>query len=184
MDANLYTADHTGYITGMLGSIFAGIFLVSLIISIIMIIASWKIFKKAGEPGVAAIVPFWNTAVLFKITWGKWYFMFLMFIPFVNFVIGIMTMLRLAKVFGRGTGFGLGLLFLSPVFMVMLGFGKAQYTGMDGAESSGGAVAQDTGETDAEPEQEDGNEAQQALPMDTEMPVVKAEKKTGRSWSV
>ena len=52
-----------------------------------------------------------------------------MLIPLVNFIIMIMVMLDLAKAFGKGTGFALGLIFLSPIFILILGFGGAQYVG-------------------------------------------------------
>lgn len=100
------------------------------IISIVCIVSQWKIFKKAGESGVAAIVPFWNTAVLCKITWGQWYYMFLLFIPIVNTVILVITMLKLAKVFGKSTGFGIGMIFFSFIFMPILAFSSAQYIGI------------------------------------------------------
>ena len=121
--------------SGMLGALGAAmgvIWLISMIMCVIMIISQWKIFKKAGEPGVAAIVPFWHTAVLFKITWGKWYYMFLMLIPIVGMVFMFITYFKLAKVFGQGAGFGIGLIFLSFIFMPMLAFGSAEYVGIDG----------------------------------------------------
>ena len=43
----------------------------SLSISVISVIALWMLFQKANEPGWAAIVPFYNAYVLFKITWGS-----------------------------------------------------------------------------------------------------------------
>ena len=87
--------------SGMLGALGAAmgvIWVISMVMCVIMIISQWKIFKKAGEPGVAAIVPFWNTAVLFKITWGKWYYMFLMLIPIAGMVFMFITYFKLAKV--------------------------------------------------------------------------------------
>lgn len=121
--------------SGMLGALGAAmgvIWVISMVICVIMIISQWKIFKKSGEPGVAAIVPFWNTAVLFKITWGKWYYMFLMLIPIVGIVFSFITFFKLAKVFGQGAGFGIGLIFLSFIFMPMLAFSSAEYVGIDG----------------------------------------------------
>ncbi|MGI6109126.1 MAG: DUF5684 domain-containing protein [Eubacteriaceae bacterium] len=44
-------------------------------------------------------------------------------------VLYIMQNLRLAKAFGKGTGFGIGLIFLNPIFMMILGFGSAEYLG-------------------------------------------------------
>lgn len=51
----------------------------------------------------------------------------MLFIPFVNFVIVVIVIIRLAKVFGKGVGFGVGLLLLGPIFYMILGFGSARY---------------------------------------------------------
>ena len=51
-----------------------------------------------------------------------------MLIPFVNFVIMIIILLALAKAFGKGAGFAIGMLLLSFIFMPMLAFGDAKYT--------------------------------------------------------
>ncbi|MBE5870074.1 MAG: signal peptidase I [Lachnospiraceae bacterium] len=103
--------------------------LVSLAFSIAVIIAQCKVFEKAGEPWWAAIVPFYNTYKLFEIVYGNgWKFLFL-FIPLVNIYFIIKLSINLANVFGEGTGFGLGLLFLAPVFYCILGFGNYEYIG-------------------------------------------------------
>ncbi len=46
-------------------------YIVSLAASILMIIAQWNINKKANEPGWAAIVPYYNQYVLYKISGKK-----------------------------------------------------------------------------------------------------------------
>lgn len=97
--------------------------------ALISIIATWKIFTKADEPGWASIIPIYNLYVMFKIVWGKgWYFLLLL-IPVVHIVIGIMHVFKLAKAFGKGTGFGFGLLLLPFIFTLILAFGDAQYEG-------------------------------------------------------
>ena len=96
-------------------------------IAVFSIVCMWKIFDKAKEPGWAAIVPFYNLYVEFKIAFGNgWYFLF-MLIPFVNIVFAIMLPFKLAKKFGKGVGFGFGLLFLGPIFQAILAFGSAEY---------------------------------------------------------
>lgn len=45
------------------------------------------------------------------------------------FIIYVMQCLRAAKAFGKGTGFGIGLLLLSPIFIMILGYGSAEYVG-------------------------------------------------------
>ena len=46
-------------------------------------------------------------------------------------LIGIMYSVKLARAFGRGTGFAIGLIFLQPIFMLILGFGDDPYYGAD-----------------------------------------------------
>jgi hypothetical protein len=63
-----------------------------------------------------------------------------MLIPFVNFIIAIILIIDLAKSFGKGVGFGIGLILLSLIFFPILGFGSAQYQG-PAAGSPGATVA-------------------------------------------
>jgi hypothetical protein len=43
----------------------------------------------------------------------------------------------LAKSFAKGTGFAIGLIFLFPIFMMILGFGDARYAGPAAAPGGG-----------------------------------------------
>ena len=104
--------------------------LIGLALTVLAIIAMWKMFEKAREPGWAAIVPFYNIYVLFKITWGNGWMFLLMLIPIANLVIYIITMVKLAKAFGRSGGFAVGLIFLSIIFYCILGFDQSQYLGV------------------------------------------------------
>lgn len=103
--------------------------LFALAISVFMIAAMWKLFIKAGKPGWACIVPFYNNYCLFDMAFGNGWLFLLCFVPCVNFIFLIMLYFKLAKAFGQGVGFGFGLLFLSPIFVAILGFGKAEYIG-------------------------------------------------------
>lgn len=109
--------------------------MVVFIISVILIIAQWKIFTKAGKPGWAAIVPIYNIIILLEIVGKPAWWVILMLIPFVNIVIGIMIVNLLSKSFGKDVGFTLGLLFLSIIFYPILAFGSAEYQGPAGAEA-------------------------------------------------
>ncbi|HYR27677.1 MAG TPA: DUF5684 domain-containing protein [Thermoanaerobaculia bacterium] len=100
---------------------------ITLAIILVVIASMWKVFEKAGEPGWAAIVPIYNLIVLLKIAGKPAWWVVLMFIPFVNFVVAIIAIMALAKNFGKGAGFGLGLLFLAPVFYPILAWGDARY---------------------------------------------------------
>ena len=56
---------------------------------------------------------------------GWWLLLYL--IPVVNFVVACVVMIAFARRFGKGVGFALGLVFLSPIFICILGFGDARY---------------------------------------------------------
>ncbi len=105
--------------------------LIQVLIVVAMFVALWKIFEKADKPGWAALIPIYNTWVFCEILWPKQkvlYFV-LFLIPFVNAVIGILSVFRLAKAFDKGIGFALGLLFLYPIFILILGFSDSTYQG-------------------------------------------------------
>lgn len=89
----------------------------------------WKMFKKAGRPGWAILIPFYNIYCIFDMAWGKGWLFLLMLVPFVNVVIGIITCVKLAAAFGRSGWFGLGLVLLPTVFALILGWGTAEYIG-------------------------------------------------------
>ena len=80
------------------GALF-GAAVVCLVLSIFLIGATWQLFRKAGKPGWACLVPFYGNYCQFAIA------------------------------FGKGTGFGIGLIFLPVVFLPILGYGSAEYAG-------------------------------------------------------
>ena len=116
--------------TTMSSGVATAYLVIAIIICILTIIATWKIFTKAGEKGWKSIIPIYNTYIFFKITWGNGWFFLLMLIPFVNIVIYIITLWKLAKVFDKGVGFFIGLLLLETIFTLILGFGSAEYVGI------------------------------------------------------
>jgi hypothetical protein len=100
-----------------------------LLIALLLIVAMWKVFTKAGQPGWASIIPIYNLYIWCKIVGRPWWWILLMLIPFVNFIICIILCIDLAKSFGKGVGFGIGLALLGIIFFPILGFGSAQYQG-------------------------------------------------------
>ena len=97
-------------------------------ILILTVAGMWTVFSKAGQPGWACLVPLYNMVVLLQVAGRPTWWLVLMFLPFVNMVIFLIVMIDVAKAFGKGAGFGLGLFFLGPVFYPMLGFGDAEYS--------------------------------------------------------
>ena len=121
----------------VLALMFGGtMFFVMLACFAIMIIAAWRVFTKAGQPGWAAIVPIYNAIVVLQIVGRPLWFIVLFFIPLVSIVAAIIVCVDFAKSFGKGTGFAMGLLFLSPIFLLILAFGDARYVG-PGAAAGG-----------------------------------------------
>lgn len=103
--------------------------IIALAFGVFMLASMWKIFTKAGQPGWACIVPIYNIVVLCKVAGKPAWWTVLFFIPIVSFVASILVSLGVAQQFGKGVGFGLGLVFLGPIFYPILAFGSAQYSG-------------------------------------------------------
>jgi hypothetical protein len=105
----------------------AGFYIVYFALIALMIAGMWAVFTKAGKPGWASIVPIYNGIVILEIVGKPIWWILLYFIPCVNFIIAILVTLELAKVFGKGGGFAVGMIFLPFVFYPILGFGEARY---------------------------------------------------------
>ena len=103
--------------------------IIALHVNMISYVALWFIFKKAGEPGWAAIIPVYNILIAIKIAGKPWWYILLLLIHIVNIIIGIMILNGISKNFGKGGWFTVGLFFLKVIFLAILGFGAAQYTG-------------------------------------------------------
>lgn len=101
-----------------------------LAIIVIMIIAMWKIFTKAGKPGWAVLIPIYNIIVMLEIV-GKptWWIIIILLVPIVNIIFLIWMVNLLSLSFGKDVGFTIGILLLSFIFIPILGFGKAEYKG-------------------------------------------------------
>ncbi len=112
---------------GFLGA-FAIFYMFVIAVFIITIISMWKIFEKAGKPGWAAIIPIYNIIIMLEITKKPVWWIILLFIPFLNIIFGIVIAYNLAKVFGKGAGFTIGLILLPFIFYPILAFGESKYS--------------------------------------------------------
>jgi hypothetical protein len=95
----------------------------------LVIIPIWRIFVKAGKPGWGSVVPIYNIVLMCQVCGKPGWWTVLCLIPCVNLIIAIILCIALAKSFGKGAGFAVGLILLSPVFLPILGYGKAAYAG-------------------------------------------------------
>ena len=103
-------------------------------IVLIAIVAIWRVFTKAGQPGWAVLIPFYNIYVYSQVVKRPGWWMLLYFasiIPVVGSLavlfVSIIDNLRLAKLFGKSSGFGVGIILLGVVFLPILAFGDADY---------------------------------------------------------
>ena len=112
---------------GQMNGTTIGLIVLDFALIILMVAALWAVFKKAGEPGWAALIPIYNIMVLLKISGKPMWWVILMLIPFVNIIVLIIAIVALARNFGKGAGFALGLVFLAPIFYPILAWGDARY---------------------------------------------------------
>lgn len=112
------------------------LFLLIIAFWILVIVAQWKLFVKAGEEGWKSIIPIYNTVVLFKIIGlNPWLVLLYLLsgIPIVGTIVlialGIIVAIKTAKAFGQESAFAIGLFLLPQIFQMILGFGSAEYVG-------------------------------------------------------
>jgi Family of unknown function (DUF5684) len=105
------------------------VIVIYLAILVFLIAANWRVFTKAGEAGWKSIIPIWNVIVVLRIIGRPWWWIFLFLIPLVGIVIAVIMCIDLAKSFGKGGGFAVGLILLGIIFVPILGFGSATYRG-------------------------------------------------------
>ncbi|MBE5777555.1 MAG: hypothetical protein E7326_08670 [Clostridiales bacterium] len=132
--------------------------LVTLALNVLVIIAWWKIFVKAGLEGWKSLIPLYNAYLQIKIAWsGKvfWHILILtaactlvgaLLLVMGDFytILGALVLLgmlialivyqakycnRLAKSFGKPTSFAVGLFFLNMIFTYILAFEQNEYQG-------------------------------------------------------
>lgn len=102
---------------------------VTLALFVLLFAAIWRIFTKAGEAGWKSLIPVWNLIVLLRIAGRPSWWVVLLLIPLVNIVALVVMYVDVAKAFGKGTGFGLGMALVGFVFLPILAFGDAEYRG-------------------------------------------------------
>ncbi len=132
----------------------AGLWMIGLMILFyfLQIVAQWMLFVKAGEPGWKSLIPVYNYYTLFKITWSGGAFLLLAALSVVSAlllrntdsswalwlgrafsaVVSLMSIIetwKVSRAYGHGIGYFLGLIFLEPIFVMILGLGSSRYVG-------------------------------------------------------
>ena len=127
--------------------------IVTTVWAVLLVVAKWLLFRKAGRPGWLSIIPVVNIFTEFSICWTGWK----CFLQIVLFGVGIYCgsvgqedpimlgiaavailwaviihwreSMKLAASFGKGFLYGLFLVFFSQIGRVVLGLGSAEYIG-------------------------------------------------------
>lgn len=125
------------------------LFIFFLVVCILLIVSNWKIFSKAGKPGWASLIPFYNIYIMSDIAFGNINYFIAVLLAWVvsflggfldisilsslaglaSFVIYIIYCVKLSKAFGRSGGFAVGLVLMPLIFFPILGLGSAEYVG-------------------------------------------------------
>ena len=119
-----YGVSTTSGLTGAIATMVLFFLVLFMALSILMFISLWKIFKKAGKPGWASIVPIYNIYIMCEIAEKEWWYVLLSCVPFANIYAMIVLYNGMAKRFGKSGGFVAGMILLPVIFFPMLAFGK------------------------------------------------------------
>ncbi len=102
--------------------------IIGLVIYVIVVVALWRVFTKAGWPGILAIIPIVNMFILVKVAGYSAWLGLLYFVPIANLILAIIVAVKVGANFGKGGAFSFFLLFLLPfIGYLILGFGDARY---------------------------------------------------------
>jgi hypothetical protein len=93
---------------------------------VLVAIALWMVFSKAGYPGILALIPIVNVFILVKIAGYSAWMTLLYLIPIVNIVFSIIVAIRVGRGFGKGGVWSFFLLWLIPfIGYFIIGFGSS-----------------------------------------------------------
>ena len=133
----------------VVAGIFAAIMALGVIRYLLTAIGYSKMYRKAGEAPWKAFIPVYNTYNNYKISWtGKMFFLsaalYILVTALTNsamlaaqlaviaagialIVVIFKQNIKMAKLFGKGAGTGIALIFFPGITSLILGLGKAEF---------------------------------------------------------
>lgn len=116
-------------------TVFTTYFTVVVMLTFLGIIIKWIIYNKAGEHGWAAIIPIYRDVVYYKVCGISPWVLLWWLLPIIGWlillIITVISRFKLAKGFGRGAIFGIGLWFFPTIFEIILACSKKKYIGFE-----------------------------------------------------
>ena len=100
-----------------------------IVMTVVLIVANWKIFTKAGKPGWAILIPIYNIIVMMQIIKKPLWWVIILFVPIVDIVFVILIVYNLVIKFGQPGWHVILALFLGFIYYPYLAFSKAEYQG-------------------------------------------------------
>lgn len=136
---------------------------VAVLVALLDLIATWRVYTKAGQGGWKCLIPLYNSYTLYRISWRAGMFWLVFFLTFIGWAlfdaevlattftqiasyvtilqivgaamiliasaISVVQVFKLSQAYGHGAPFAVGLIFLTPLFILILGFGRSRYEG-------------------------------------------------------
>lgn len=112
-------ADFTNLISDII------LWLLSFGMSIIVVVAIWKLYTIKGYPGWYMFIPFYNLYIMSEIAEVPFLVLFLLIVPILRWIIVFFFIYSIARAYGRGILFTFGLIFLPVIFIPLLAFWEA-----------------------------------------------------------
>ncbi len=123
---------YESFFEGYVATLGMGSYIFSFAVYVFEVICLWKVFEKAGKPGWASLIPVYNMWIFFEMAGFSGALSLLVLVPVFGWIaVGILMIVsdfRIAKCFGKDSGFGVGLWLLNPIFIAILAFDSSTYT--------------------------------------------------------
>lgn len=100
---------------------------IAFLLFLLFMVANMCIFYKAHEASWKAVIPIYNSYIFYKIVMGNGWLFLIQYIPIIGWLFRLYSNYKLAKCFGYGGLFALGLILFYPIFIIILAFGNNSY---------------------------------------------------------
>ena len=89
-------------------------------LTLVSFMVAWYVFQKAGKKAWACFIPYYDDFVWYEIAFGSGWWSLFRFVPLAKIVFRMIMSIKLAWSFGKGTWFGIGLIFFPLLFKAII----------------------------------------------------------------